>query len=553
MTDQRPNQRTPLIQTTGLRKGALGQIRRPAITPRNRQYTTPDPRTLQNAASRLHSVSVESLLASTSEIPSARRRAPAGIGRKDALPQRTTKTSQKLVLLPESSGSESRLASFESEDEDAGPPQDDEPRIQAQAAKPALPKRSFSERLTKHAREERNLPRVTAYAVAEGIRFQATAQFLRERHSVRPRVYDECMYVPYCLPLLPGIGCRVMSSPEVISPGGGSLLEQAIQYSEDRDHSHDYFAALANKLDEQRVPQVVLETIAESSEDNGLGREEQDGEQRSRAHSLSRPGSRSASADPTISGKHSRRGSLDVESMLKHAEMFVFNYGVIVFWNFSAAAERDILADFTFAKLYLRPLREIDVETEELHFEYSPNTLRPRIFNDMITLRSGDHMIKLAMSHAIAQSTKMSLFEGRMETVMEGAQSVPRHLALTGELGLTREQVIKMSGRLFKLRVDVNLSSNVLDTPEFFWDSEPALNPLYTAVREYLELRPRILVLNERCQVIFDLLDILTDSTNDTNMSRITLIIILLILVSIALTTIEVVFRFRALRSGREL
>ncbi|BFZ64069.1 Sad1-interacting factor 3 [Saitoella coloradoensis] len=539
MTDQRPNQRTPLIQTTGLRKGALGQIRRPAITPRNRQNTTPDPRTLQNAASRLHSVSVESLLASTSEIPSARRRAPAGIGRKDALPQRTTKTSQKLVLLPESSGSESRLANFESEDEDAGPPQDDEPRIQAQASKPALPKRSYSERLTKHAREERSLPRVTAYAVAEGIRFQATAKFLRERHSVRPRVYDECI---------------VMSSPEVISPGGGSLLEQAIQHSEDRDHSHDYFAALANKLDEQRVPQVVLETIAESSEDNGLGREEHDGEQRrSRGHSMSRPGSRSASADPTISGKHSRRGSLDVESMLKHAEMFVFNYGVIVFWNFSAAAERDILADFTFAKLYLRPLREIDVETEELHFEYSPNTLRPRIFNDMITLRSGDHMIKLAMSHAIAQSTKMSLFEGRMETVMEGAQSVPRHLALTGELGLTREQVIKMSGRLFKLRVDVNLSSNVLDTPEFFWDSEPALNPLYTAVREYLELRPRILVLNERCQVIFDLLDILTDSTNDTNMSRITLIIILLILVSIALTTIEVVFRFRALRSGREL
>jgi len=66
-------------------------------------------------------------------------------------------------------------------------------------------------------------------------------------------------------------------------------------------------------------------------------------------------------------------------------------------------------------------------------------------------------MVKLAMSHAIAQSTKLSFFEERMANQMSEAQYVPRRLALTGNLGMKREEVVKILGRLFKSRVDVNL------------------------------------------------------------------------------------------------
>lgn len=60
----------------------------------------------------------------------------------------------------------------------------------------------------------------------------------------------------------------------------------------------------------------------------------------------------------------------------------------------------------------------------------------------------------------------------------------------------------------------------MLDVPSFFWDSEPTLHPLYTAVREYLEIKPRIQVLNERCRVFLDLIEILSDSIADSQMSR---------------------------------
>jgi len=66
-------------------------------------------------------------------------------------------------------------------------------------------------------------------------------------------------------------------------------------------------------------------------------------------------------------------------------------------------------------------------------------------------------MIKLAMSHAVAQSTKLSRFEELMAMTMREVEHVPKKLALTGTLGMKREEVLKMSGKLFKLRVDVNL------------------------------------------------------------------------------------------------
>ena len=90
----------------------------------------------------------------------------------------------------------------------------------------------------------------------------------------------------------------------------------------------------------------------------------------------------------------------------------------------------------------------------------------------------------------------------------------------------------------------------MLDTPKFFWDSEPTLHPLYQGVREYLEIKPRIQVLNERCRVFLDLAEILSDQIADVKMTRITWIIIVLIILSILVTSTEVILRFGILAAS---
>ena len=500
---------------------------------------------LQRQSSRL--ITVDSVLQYASDIPSMQQRAPttrpqaprtasgrpsdprlAGRLVPQHMPARSTKVSEKLVLLPETAAEEDDIEEKADYDEDneAAPTQDDEEALRRTGGRKG---KSYAERLPKARRAEK-LARVTAYCTAQAYKLKSTAAFLKDKHGARTKLYDDCLYVVYHLPLLPGSGSyRIRSSPVLKSPGGKAVLDEEIERSEQRDYGEGYFEEDGG------------ESFGVKANEDGDGRRESEEEPLVNGYS---PDEQSPRNEPSSSPHH------ETINAFKFAEMFVFSYGVVVFWNFTERQEKDVLADLTFSEsesgmpLVSGAQREEDFETEEFHFEYSPETPRPRVFNDMITLRSGDHMIKLAMSHAIAQSTKLSFFEQRMANQMIEAQHVPKRLALTGKLGLKREEVVRILGALFKSRVDVNLSSNMLDVPNFFWDSEPTLHPLYYAVREYLEIKPRIQVLNERCRVFLDLAEILSDSIADNKMSHLTWIIIVLIILSIFVTCSEVFLRF---------
>lgn len=488
---------------------------------------------------------------STSAASQARRAPSGGIANAQSrtgkpMPSRTTKISEKLVLLPETNDEGDFQDEEESEavlakrlqEEHNRPLKDEE--LDVLRLRGGVRGKSFAERLPKVQRAER-VSRLTAYCTAQAFKVKSTAEFLRKKHEAKTKIYDDCLYVIYSLPLLNGTeGYRVRSRPILKTPGTGkTVLDLEIERSEWQNHHEGYF------------------------EEDAFLRE---GSPREGQHATSTIGDPSPSPSPSPPDRfdenpfrHGQDGSSQFNRLAPEAknlaEMFVFSYGVVVFWNFSEHQEKDILADMTFAdaedgiSLLTRPLEQADYETEEFHFEYSADVKRPRVFNDMITLMPrSDHMIKLTISHAIAQSTKLCFFEERMSETMQDAQDVPKTLALTGELNMTRTEIVKIIGRLFKSRVDINLSSNILDVPNFFWDSEPTLHPLYAAIREYLEIDPRIKVLNERCRVFLDLAEILSDSIADSKMSAITWIIIVLIIVSILVTVTEVALRFAMLR-----
>ncbi|XHG01138.1 hypothetical protein AWENTII_004539 [Aspergillus wentii] len=524
------------------------------------------------------------------------------------LPPRTTKVSEKLVLLPETDEVDEHEGEDEGEEEDEEAV--DEELVQRLAKErdidpdavrqqlltqkklegdfgvdndiaPLLAEeellgrrrvtpdkaKSYAERLPKARRAEK-LARVTAYCTAQAYKMSSLASFVKEWHGGRTKLYDDCLYVAYHLPLLPGHdGYRLRSSPMLKKPGGKSLLDEEIERNELRDHHEDYIVdaeehsvggGRAEHEHEHGSPRHVDHVEGGTPEREGeftdrvRQEEHHDGEHSMHATNSNGHGHHqglhsSSAAAAAAAAAASAQLAYDV------AEMFVFSYGVVVFWNLTEKQEKDLLADLAFATssvtgtpvpLATMPLHEEDFETEEFHFEYSTRISRPRVYNDMITLRSGDHMIKLAISHGIAQSTKLCFFEEVMARQMAEAKDVPRRLAITGTLGMKREEVFRILGRLFKSRVEVNLSSNMLDVPNFFWESEPTLYPLYIAVREYLEIKPRIQVLNERCRVFLDLAEILSDSIADNKTSHQTWIIIVLIIISILVTCSEVFLRF---------
>ncbi|OJD25563.1 hypothetical protein ACJ73_03067 [Blastomyces percursus] len=524
------------------------------------------------------------------------------VGRLSALPHlppRSTKVSEKLVLLPETVTEEGEPGEEEEGEEeydggyDGAVYEERGPRIPASAAErsrriaaskqqkvhkalgdfdqdneaspllaeeerlkrrrvPPESSKSYAERLPKVHRAKK-LPRVTAYCTAQGYKISSTAAFVKEYHGARTKLYDDCLYTAYHLPLLPGKkGYRIRSSPVLKSAGGKAVLDEEIERNERRDYHDEYYT----EEDEHSVKAHEFDGTGGSEERSTQGEGDDEGRAETNGVTAHEEQGQHNRADKD-GNAHNLYPAISVARIppnaLTFAEMFIFSYGVVVFWNFTEREEKDVLADLAFASserggapipLATAPLPEEDFETEEFHFEYSEKISRPRVYNDMITLRSGDHMIKLAISHGIAQSTKLSFFEEVMAKQMAEAKDVPRRLALTGHLGMKREEVFRILGKLFRSRVEVNLSSNMLDVPSFFWDSEPTLHPLYIGVREYLEIKPRIQVLNERCRVFLDLAEILSDSIADSQMSRQTWIIIVLIGISIIVTISEVILRF---------
>jgi len=94
-------------------------------------------------------------------------------------------------------------------------------------------------------------------------------------------------------------------------------------------------------------------------------------------------------------------------------------------------------------------------------------------------------------------------------------------------------------GELFILRINLHLQGSVLDAPELLW-AEPQLDPIYQAVRSYLEMDQRVNLLTERLEVIADLLAVLKDQLSHTHGEYLEWIVIVLIAAEILVAGVNI-------------
>ncbi|CAN6649769.1 sporulation protein Rmd1p [Trichomonascus vanleenenianus] len=235
-------------------------------------------------------------------------------------------------------------------------------------------------------------------------------------------------------------------------------------------------------------------------------------------------------------------GEIDV-SHDGRSDVFLFDYGVVVLWGFSEKEEQRFLKEL--ARFENEKLSEEDVQVEEFNY-YVTKSYQPRIYNDFITLRdNSNYMIKLSISHAIAQSVKISLFEELVDNTIDDTQDFPQEVALTGKINMNRKDIMKSIGELFILRININLHGSILDSPELMW-SEPHLEPIYQATRGYLEINQRVSLLNTRLEVIGDLLQMLKEQLGHAHEEYLEFIVIVLIAVEILVALVNVVVDYVA-------
>ncbi|KAI8976699.1 DUF155-domain-containing protein [Trametes punicea] len=461
--------------------------------------------------------------------------------------QRTSKTTQKLVVLP-SAPQTKPLPPEAAEDEEQLHGYETDQGVREY--------KSAGERMSIEEREKAGFRRITAYCVAEGFKMRLLVSFLKREHNVKPRIYDEAIYVMYHLPLLPGYGpgSNIRSSAPAVTPGREDP-SSGLSEAEEDGYQGTYFSSTAPQ-EESLAPAIegYMPSASPITGTAGLPAEsavqiENVAQEQTRTTQQVRiaVNEEERELEPPKSEvikprKLSRRkAASEAENF---AEAIFFEYGVVVFFGFREDQELGIIEDVEEAGILQRMIPHDDWEVEACHYAHDPNIAFPRIYNDFFTFKTHSHLLQLSVAHALAQSTLLAHYETLAHRILSSprTRSIPAQLASTGVLALSRKDALKLTGRLFTLRRDVNLVSNVLDVPELFWD-EASLKALYDAVRDYMEIGPRVQVLNEKIAVAEDLLGAIHDHLNSNAMDRITWIIIWLIVVACLVEVGEVIAR----------
>lgn len=363
--------------------------------------------------------------------------------------QRTSRTTQKLKLLPEDP---TNMENDDEEEDDDDEESSTKTKVYSQVKKITdTSARKDAETLGKMHRDL--LPRVTAYCTCGSYKMKELLRWLKDRkriHNTAPKLFDECLYTPFTY----------------------------------KDWRSDL-------QDEDGYHKIIR--LADDGGDIDIG---------------------------------------------KKNEIFIFEYGVIVMWGYTTKEESIFLDDL--AKFESEKLSTEDIQVDEFNY-YITKSYQPRIYNDFITLRDdNNYMLKLSISHALAQSVKISLFEELVDNTIEDTQDIPQQIASQGKVEMSRDEIMKSIGELFILRININLHGSVLDSPELMW-AEPHLEPIYQAARGYLEINQRVELLNQRLEVISDLLQMLKEQLGHSYEENLEFIVVVLVGVQVLVSIINIV------------
>ncbi|XP_055901976.1 required for meiotic nuclear division protein 1 homolog [Eupeodes corollae] len=226
-------------------------------------------------------------------------------------------------------------------------------------------------------------------------------------------------------------------------------------------------------------------------------------------------------------------------------DIFFFREGSVVMWNFNELEANNVLS-------FLKPYEKdgylkvlVKGESEIMPYTYIPEPIEiaedtqpsktQALFkNGKFFLSKGDQTFleKYTFSNAMATSIKLGIWEATLERYIEGMEYLTEDLKKGRRIKIDRAQALRMTGELFALRHMINLSSDLLDTPDFYWDREQ-LETLYIQVCSYFSINRRTKVMNEKINHCVELAELISHNLNDKHHIRLEWMIIILIMVEV--------------------
>lgn len=233
-------------------------------------------------------------------------------------------------------------------------------------------------------------------------------------------------------------------------------------------------------------------------------------------------------------------------------DIFFFSDGSVIFWNVPHL-ERDTVLNFLRSSQIVEdaPFEESTIMEESEMMTYSCTSSEANghthFSKGAIKLcpdqpEENRVLEKYAFSNAIASSVKLGMLEAQLDRIIDSIEFVTDDLK-RGGIQMSQAEVLKKTGEIFALRHVVNLSSDLLDTPDFYWDRENLEN-LFHVTCAHLAIGKRTRVMNEKLAHLNDLMALLTTNLNDKHHVRLEWFIIVLIMIEVVFEVMHFAERF---------
>lgn len=242
-------------------------------------------------------------------------------------------------------------------------------------------------------------------------------------------------------------------------------------------------------------------------------------------------------------------------------DIFFFREGSVVMWNFNDMEANNILSFLRpFEKdPYLKPL--VRSESEVMPYTFIPASavdiegdlvsstdMEPaKAFfqNGKFFLTSGEDNFynKYTFSNAMATSIKLGIWEATLDRYIDSMAFITDDMKKGRHIRISRAEVLRKTGELLALRHVINLSSDLLDTPDFYWDRED-LEALYLQVCNYFSISRRTKVMNEKINHCVELAELISNNLNEAHNTRLEWMIIILIMIEVGFEIIHYIDRY---------
>uniref|UniRef100_A0A3B3E174 Required for meiotic nuclear division 1 homolog n=1 Tax=Oryzias melastigma TaxID=30732 RepID=A0A3B3E174_ORYME len=226
------------------------------------------------------------------------------------------------------------------------------------------------------------------------------------------------------------------------------------------------------------------------------------------------------------------------------ALMFFFREGSVVFWNVEEKTMKQVMRVLEHHEIQPYEVALVHWENEEINYTLGEGNTR---------LERGDFLLsvdidqpeavleKFAFSNALCLSVKLAIWEVALDNFVESIQSIPETLKSGKRIRLSSAEVMQKIGELFTLRHCINLRSDLLITPDFYWDREN-LEKLYEKTCQFLSINRRVNVVNEKLEHCSQLTDLMRSHLSEKHSLRLEWMIVILITIEVMFELAKMIF-----------